>query len=162
MLHGSHRLRFADIHPILYQILILTALGFLYNGVLKESPHKDVILAVYILLVLSFVYKMFYDLRHRLSFYSLPTKQPLEINAELIRQCFAHFKLPAFYSPDGKIIYTYFLDSQRWQNQKSVYAIPLNGEVLINFRNRSFWSIFNFSNKKEEKIEALIMYLSRR
>ncbi|WP_028296054.1 hypothetical protein [Olivibacter sitiensis] len=159
--YGRHKVSFQDLHPVIYQGVMLLLLGFVNYGVVRDSKHSQAWLAFFIIVFMAVMAKLIYDLHKRLSFFGITTHYAKASNEKIIRDTFSHFRLPTYQSPNQPILYTQYQNNRRWNNPISVYAIPLDGEIIINFRNRNFWQVFNFSTKNEDRIISLMEYLGQ-
>lgn len=159
--YGRHKVSFQDLHPIIYQSIMLLLIGGLNYGLVRDSRHSQAWLAFFIIVFMAFMGKLVYDLHKRLTFFGITTRYTKANNEQIIRDTFSHFRLPTFQSPNQAIRYTQYQNNRRWNNPISVYAIPLDGEILINFRNRNFWQVFNFSAKNEDRIINMMEYLGQ-
>lgn len=159
--YGRHRVSFQDLHPIIYQSIMLLLIGGLNYGLVRDSKHSQAWLALFIIIFMAYMAKLAYDLHRRLTFFGITTRYTKASNEKIIRDTFLHFHLPTFQSLNQPILYTQYQNNRRWNNPVSIYAIPLDGEILVNFRNRNFWQVFNFSTKNEDRIISLMEYLGQ-
>lgn len=149
-----HKLTFTDL-SVAFNLLIIMSLTMVIV-VLNLSRYKTLGIVVVTAAFAFFIFQIFFSIYKRTLFTSINTGKKAEDNIKYIQSCLSFFQLPIYVSGDGRIFYSIFSDNRRTQNLMTVYLIPVDGEILINFRNKNSFEIFNLSQDKQKRI---IQYL---
>lgn len=149
-----HKLTFKDL-SVAFNLLIIMSLTMVIV-ILNLSRYKALGIIVVTAVFALFIFQVFFSIYKRTIFTSIKADKKVEDNIKYIQKCLSSYHLPIYVSEDGRVFHSIFIDNRRTQNLMSVYLIPVDGEILVNFRNKNSFEIFNLSQDKQKKI---IQYL---